>query len=33
MDLAIKVADMLLDAGVLTNDYVKQYKKNTESIK
>lgn len=32
MDLSIKVADMLLDAGLLTNEYVKKYKKNSESI-
>ena len=32
MDLSIKVADMLLDAGVLTNEYVKMYKKNSETI-
>lgn len=32
IDLSIKVADMLLDAGVLTNSYVKSYKKNSDSI-
>lgn len=32
-DLSIKAADMLLDAGILTNEYVKKYKKAVETIK
>ena len=33
MDLSIKVADMLLDAGILKNEYVKNYKHAAETVK
>lgn len=32
MDLSIKVADMLLDLGLVDNEYVKNYKKFAETI-